>query len=248
MTTDFKRPKLTVLGGRSDIGLACAHAFAASGYDVVLAARNSGDLDAARRDMVLRHGGSVELRDFDALDVAGHEGFVAGDDLPDVVICAVGVLGDQVEDQGDLAAAVQVMRANFEGPASILGAYANAMEARGAGTIVGIGSVAGDRGRASNYIYGSAKAGFAAYLSGLRNRLAKSGVHVATVKPGFVATRMTEGMDLPGVLTAQPEEVAAAVLKAVSKSRNTIYVRPVWWVIMAIIRAIPEMVFKRLSI
>src|ERR1700709_2942426 len=100
------------------------------------------------------------------------------------------------------------MRTNYEGPALILGMFAERFLKRGAGSIIGISSVAGDRGRGSNYIYGSAKAGFSAFLSGLRNRLASKGVHVITVKPGFVDTKMTEGMNLPSLLTAQPEEVA----------------------------------------
>ena len=113
---------------------------------------------------------------------------------------------------------------------------------------MGISSVAGERGRATNYVYGSAKAGFTAFLSGLRNRLAKNGVHVVTVLPGFVATKMTEGMDLPTRLTAQPEEVAKAVFKAVKRTKNTIYIKPIWWIIMVIIRLIPERLFKGLNI
>jgi short-subunit dehydrogenase len=122
------------------------------------------------------------------------------------------------------------------------------MERRGSGTIIGISSVAGERGRASNYVYGAAKAGFTAFLSGLRNRLAAKGVRVITVKPGFVATRMTEGMKLPPRLTAQPEEVAAAILAATSRRFDVTYVRPIWWLIMAIIRLIPEPVFKKLKL
>jgi decaprenylphospho-beta-D-erythro-pentofuranosid-2-ulose 2-reductase len=129
-------------------------------------------------------------------------------------------MGTQEENAADPTVGAAVMRANFEGPASILAHLANAMEARGSGTLVGISSVAGRRGRASNYVYGSAKAGFTAFLSGLRNRLAKKGVHVITVLPGFVATAMTEGLDLPARLTAQPEEVGAAVVKAVQKERT----------------------------
>ena len=122
------------------------------------------------------------------------------------------------------------------------------MSPGGSGCLVGISSVAGDRGRASNYVYGSAKAGFTAFLSGLRNRLAKQNVHVVTVKPGFVNTSMTEGMDLPAKLTAEPEEVANAIVKSVEKSRDIIYVRPVWQLVMAIIRNIPERIFKKTSI
>ena len=157
-------------------------------------------------------------------------------------------MGDQDKNAAEMGRAVQVMRSNFEGPAIIFGVLANAMEARGSGILIGISSVAGERGRATNYIYGSAKAGFTAYLSGLRNRLSGKGVHVITVLPGFVATKMTEGMDLPKPLLAQPEEITTATLKAIEKGRNIIYVRPIWWGIMAIIKAIPERIFKTLSI
>jgi len=140
------------------------------------------------------------------------------------------------------------MRSNFEGPAVILGVLANRFVNRGSGTLVGISSVAGDRGRASNYVYGAAKAGFTAFLSGLRNRLAKQNVHVVTVKPGFVNTAMTAHLDLPARLTAEPREVALAIVQAVEKSRNIIYVRPIWRLVMTVICAIPEAVFKKTSI
>ena len=240
--------QVMILGGRSDMALACAHAFAGAGYDIVLAARRSETLGPEKADIELRYGVTVGLRDFDALDVEGHEDFAAVDPLPDIVICAVGRMGEQDADHDDVAASVAVMRSNYEGPAAILGAYATRMVARGMGTIVGISSVAGDRGRATNYIYGSAKAGFTAFLSGLRNRLAKRGVHVMTVKPGFVATKMTEGMDLPDKLTADPDKLARAVLHAAKMRRNIIYVKPVWWLVMLIIRNIPEAIFKKLSI
>lgn len=238
-----------ILGGRSDIGLACARAFAARGHPVQLAARNATSLEPERKDIALRHGVQVSLHEIDALNLEGHAEFAAGlDPAPGIVICAIGALGDQDADEDDPVAAAQVMRANFEGPAALLSVFANAMEVRGRGVLVGISSVAGDRGRAANYVYGSAKAGLTAFLSGLRNRLAKQGVHVVTVKPGFVATRMTDGMDLPEKLTAQPEEVAAAIVKAVAKRRDVVYVKPVWWVVMTVICAIPERVFKRMRI
>jgi short-subunit dehydrogenase len=137
------------------------------------------------------------------------------------------------------------MRSNYEGPALILGLLANRFLERGHGTIVGVSSVAGERGRASNYVYGSAKAGFTAFLSGLRNRLASRGIHVMTVKPGFVRTRMTRGMKLPGPLTASPEVVGQQILTAAAARKDVVYIFPVWRVIMAVIRAIPEAIFKR---
>lgn len=244
----MKKPVL-ILGATSGMARAIARAFAAEGHDLMLAARGVSRLEDDRADLVTRHGVEVSLHAFDALDLDAHAAFVSGlPELPEIAVCAVGAMGTQDENAADPKTGVMVMRANFEGPASVLGQLANAMEARGSGTIVGISSVAGERGRASNYVYGSAKAGFTAFLSGLRNRLARKGVHVVTVLPGFVATAMTEGMDLPERLTAQPEEVGRAVLAAVGKRRNVIYVRPVWRLVMAVIRAIPEPVFKKTSL
>ena len=238
-----------ILGSRSDMALAIAHSFATEGYDIQLAARNAVGMAADTSDIELRHGVAVTRHEFDALDTASHAAFVKHlPVLPDIAICAVGYMGEQTENERNMQAASLVMRSNYEGPASILAVLANRFEQRGSGCIVGISSVAGERGRATNYVYGSAKAGFTAFLSGLRNRLAKKSVHVVTVLPGFVATKMTVGMDLPVKLTAQPEQVAAAVLNAVLKQRNFVYVKPVWQLIMMVIRNIPEWMFKRMEI
>lgn len=240
---------ILVLGGASDIGLAIAHRFAKEGYDVQLAARRPEELERAKTDMEVRYSVGVTLHPFDAVAYHAHEHFMAGlPTLPEVAVCVVGLLGDQRENETDLEAAVRVMRANYEGPATILSVIANLFEARGSGTIVGVSSVAGDRGRATNYVYGSAKAGFTAFLSGLRNRLAGKGVHVMTVKPGFVATRMTEGMNLPPALTATPEAVADQVHAAFLKGRDVVYAKPVWRVVMGVIGSIPEGIFKKLKI
>lgn len=245
----MKLPPVLILGARSDIGLAVAHCFAAAGHPIQLAARNAETLAEDQADIALRHKVDVSLHEFDVLDISKHEGFVDQINiLPQIVVCAVGLMGDQAMSERDPEAAALVIRSNFEGPCSILGVLANRFEARGSGTLVGISSVAGDRGRATNYVYGSAKAGFTAYLSGLRNRLARKGVHVLTVLPGFVATRMTEGMDLPAKLTAQPDAVAVAIRQAVDKRRNVIYVKPAWYLIMMIIRNIPEAIFKKMSL
>lgn len=243
------KPPVLILGARSDIGKATAHAFAALGHPIQLAARRADTLEAEQSDIALRHNVDVSLHDFDALDIASHATFVDRlPELPETAVCAVGLMGEQSENEHDFDASTRVMRSNYEGPASILAVLANRFEDRGHGTLVGISSVAGERGRATNYVYGSAKAGFTAFLSGLRNRLAKKGVHVVTVLPGFVATQMTEGMDLPSRLTAQPPEVGEAITRAVAKKRNIIYVRPLWRLIMMIIRNIPEARFKVMKI
>jgi short-subunit dehydrogenase len=245
----MKKPPILIIGARSDIGKAVAHKFASLGHPLQLAARNADTLKADKTDIELRHNVPVTLHAFDALATDTHEAFIKGiPELPHVAICVVGLMGRQDDSERDSEAAGRIMRSNYEGPASILAVLANRFEQRGSGILVGISSVAGERGRATNYVYGSAKAGFTAFLSGLRNRLAKRGVHVVTVLPGFVATQMTEGMDLPVRLTAQPSEVADAISRAVERKKDVIYVRPIWRLIMTIIRNIPERVFKGMKI
>ena len=237
-----------IIGARSDIGIAVAHRFAAEGHPVQLALRHASSHEPVKSDIEIRHGVAATLHEFDALQTATHADFIDSlPTLPDVAVCVVGVLGRQAETQQDNAATIHVIRSNFEGPASLLTILANKFETRGSGTIVGISSAAGERGRSSNYIYGSAKAGFTAFLSGLRNRLADRGVHVVTVIPGFVRTGMTEGLSLPPLITASPSDIANLIYTAVRQRRDIVYSR--WWFpIMTIIKLIPERIFKRMSL
>jgi short-subunit dehydrogenase len=218
-------------------------------YDIYLAARNSSRLNDFSKDITVRTNKIIKTIDLDILDYPSHQGFYDNlDEKPLGVICAVGYLGEQSTSQTSFDEAHQIIDTNFTGVVSLLNIITNDFEKRKSGFIVGISSVAGDRGRKSNYTYGSAKAALTAYLSGLRNRLYESNVHVMTVKPGFVDTKMTEGMDLPEKLTAQPEEVAEAIYKAQQKGRNVLYTKWVWRWIMLIIKIIPEWKFKGMSI
>jgi decaprenylphospho-beta-D-erythro-pentofuranosid-2-ulose 2-reductase len=241
---------LLLVGGTSDIGRATALRYAKAGWRVLLAVRNPEGGRRNADDIATRAGGSAEVVTLDILDSEGFPGFADRlPALPDTVVCVVGELGEQARAEVDLEHARVVMRTNFEGPALLLGVLAERFLARGSGTLVGVSSVAGDRGRASNYVYGAAKAGFTAFLSGLRNRLAGKGVRVVTVKPGFVRTRMTAGMKLPPLLTAEPDEVGRAIFAAAEeKRREVIYVRPIWRVVMTAIALIPERLFKRMRL
>lgn len=241
--------RVLILGATSDIAKALAHEFAGQGYDLVLAARNSDRLVEVLSDIKIRHAVDVESVEFDALDYAGHAYFYdALTPKPEVAICVFGYLGDQERAQSDFSEAELVINSNYTGTVSILNIIANDFERRKSGTIIGISSVAGDRGRQSNYIYGSAKAAFTTYLSGLRNRLARAGVHVITVKPGFVRTKMTAKLPLPNLVTAQPEQVAGDIFRAYRAGSNQVYTLWMWQYIMLIIRHIPEAIFKRLSL
>lgn len=237
------------MGATSEIAMAVAHRFARDGYDIMLAGRDPDRLQENRSDLEVRYQVAVSIHAFDALEPDTFEAFCEGlNPLPDVVVCAIGFMGAQDENEESMERSSYVMRTNFEGPALMFGYLGNLFRDRGYGTLVGISSVAGNRGRASNYIYGSAKAGFTAYLSGLRNRLASEGVHVVTVLPGFVRTRLLEGMNTPDALTAEPVEVGEAVFKAVQRGKDVIYVRSVWRLVMTVIGLIPEKIFKKLSI
>ncbi len=238
-----------ILGGTSDIAVALAGKYAAGNFSLTLAGRDEQRLSVIARDLEIRYQVPVNFVFFDALDFKNHELFYNGlPARPDIVICVFGLLGDQIVAQNDWGQCAAIIDSNYTGAVSILNVVANDFERRKDGVIIGISSVAGDRGRQSNYIYGSAKAGFTAYLSGLRNRLCKSDVHVLTVKPGFMKTRMIEGLKTPAPLTALPDTVATQIFKAGRKKKNIVYVLPIWWLIMLIIRMIPESIFKKLKL
>ena len=238
-----------ILGAGSDVAVACGHEFARQGYDLYLAGRDLAKLDAHVKDYQIRHGVKAASVAFDANNFGDHALFYKSlNPSPVITICVFGLLGDQIRSQDDWKECELVIDANYKGAVSILNHVANDYEARKSGTIIGISSVAGDRGRQSNYIYGSAKAAFTAYLSGLRNRLARSGVHVMTVKPGFIRTKMTEGLRLPKPLTAEPHQVATTIFRGAKRRKNTVYVLPAWRPIMFIIRNIPEGIFKKLKL
>jgi len=238
-----------ILGAGSDIAKAMARKFAGHHYDVQLAGRNMGQMERLKKDLESRYGASVSVHRFDAADQASHDSFVSSlPGLPLVAIYTAGYMAEQKDAQQDWQEARNMIEVNYSGAVSVLNKLAALFAERQSGCIIGISSVAGDRGRGSNYIYGSTKAAFTAYLSGLRNELFRKNVQVITVKPGFVYTKMTQHLSLPPTLTAQPGEVAEKVYRSVVKKRSTVYVKPVWRWIMQIIRTIPEPVFKRTSL
>jgi len=238
-----------ILGAKSDIAKGVARKYAENGYDLYLAARNSNELDEFANDITVRSQKAVKLIDLDILDFDSHQTFYDElEEKPLGVISAVGYLGEQEKAQVDMVESKRIIDTNYTGIVSLFNIIANDFEQRKSGFIVGISSVAGDRGRKSNYVYGSAKAALTAYLSGLRNRLYESQVHVMTVKPGFVATKMTEDMDLPEKLTAQPSEVANDIYNAQQKNKNVLYTKWIWRWVMMVIKSIPEWKFKGMSI
>lgn len=236
-----------VLGATSDIGIAIARKFAAAGYNIQLAARKPEQLAAVKSDIEIRSGVSCSTHAFDAVKYDSHAAFFNGL-KPDITIAVFGTMYEEEDAFNDWSLAETMINTNYTGAVSILNIAARHYTMQHIGTIIGISSVAGDRGRASKLVYGSSKAAFSAYLAGLRNKCFKDNVHVMTVKPGFVYTRMTENLKLPAPLTSTPDEVATIVYNGFKAGKNTIYVKWFWRYIMLIIKNIPEFQFKKMKL
>jgi decaprenylphospho-beta-D-erythro-pentofuranosid-2-ulose 2-reductase len=239
-----------VLGAAAGIGRALAAEFASHKYDLILAGRDLEELRALAADLNLRHGVSARAQGFDILNFDEMESALAvclapaADSLEGAVL-SIGHMVDQETAQNDLDEGRRILDTNFTGSVLALNVLAKHFEQKRRGFICALSSVAGDRGRESNYLYGSAKGGLTTYLQGLRNRLHHAGVRVITVKPGFVDTRMTYGR--PKLfLVAPPEAVARNIYNAVQRGKNVVYVPWFWRIIMLMVRAIPERIFKRL--
>lgn len=239
-----------ILGASSSIGRAFARLVASDGADVLLAGRDVEDLERTAADIRVRTGRRAEVLRFDAEAIDAHADFAAD--------CAAragglnvfllfGAMPEQADIDRDFALARRTVQVNYLGAMSILSRLAPHLEAKGRGRVVVLSSVAGDRGRPKNYVYGSAKGGLNLYLQGLRARLWRSAIPVVTVKAGFLDTDMTFGM--PGLfLVASPGQCAAACLRLARKGREVAYFPFFWWLIMTIIKSIPERIFKRLDI
>ena len=238
-----------IIGAKSDIAKEVAREYAKNGYDLYLAARDVQSLEGLANDIHIRSGVDVKLKEFDIAKFETHQEFYETlEPKPLGVIVVAGYMAEQKTCENEWSETLNTINVNFTGAVSILNIIANDMEQNKNGFIVGVSSVAGDRGRKANYIYGSSKAAFSAYLSGLRNRLYESGVKVLTVKPGFVATKMTAELDLPAKLTAQPEDVAKDIFNAQKKGKDVLYTKGIWRFVMLIIKHIPEFMFKKMSI
>ena len=242
--------RVLILGATSAIARATAAAFAARGAALYLAARDLDELRRSAADLQLRYGVEVHYGLFDAELTESHEAFFKSvvQDMHYLsgVVLAFGYLGAP-QAARDFKIAEKIIASNFTGAASILTHCANYFEPLKRGFIIGIASVAGDRGRQSNYVYGAAKGALALYLQGLRNRLYVSGVRVITIKPGFVDTAMTYG--LPGLfLVATPQDIGVRIVAALDKSADVVYLPWFWRYIMLIIKHIPEPIFKRMKL
>ena len=241
---------MIVLGSNSEVAQAFVEECLSKGEKFASIYLFSSDIETAGRfsgHLMVKYQQICELIELDITKEYDRKGFEDIDS--DLLFCATGFLGEGT-DTGlyDDVNTQKIIDVNYAKLIPLINFFAKKMESKRAGTIIALSSVAGDRGRQSNFIYGSTKAGLTAYLSGLRNYMSGRNVHVMTVKPGFMDTKMTQGMPLNASLTASPLQAANYIYKAYKKKKNVIYILPIWRIIMYIVKKIPERVFKRMKL
>lgn len=243
--------RVLIVGATSAIAGETAKAYARNGGRLFLTGRNAARLAAVRDDLLVRGAAQVETAEMDVARIPSHcqviDSAIAALGGLDVALIAHGTLPDQALCQENVSETLDAIQVNFTATVALLTLLANYFEAQHSGCIAVITSVAGDRGRQSNYVYGAAKGGVDRFLQGLRNRLFRSGVAVVTIKPGFVDTPMTAGMK-KGLLFASARRVGLGVHRAIERRRSVVYLPWFWRPIMAVIRCLPEDIFKRLQL
>jgi decaprenylphospho-beta-D-erythro-pentofuranosid-2-ulose 2-reductase len=239
------------LGATSAIAEATLRLLAEQGASFFLVARNREKLAAVRDDLLTRGAAAVTGAVADLDDTAAHAALLAQAvsalGRVDLALLAHGVLGDQAAAERDYAAAEAVLRTNLLSAVSLIAWLANYFEGEHRGVLAVISSVAGDRGRKSNYVYGASKGGLNVFLDGVRNRIDRAGVHVLTIKPGFVTTPMTAHLP-QNALFAPPAQVARHILRAIDKRKDVAYVPPYWGLIMLVVRSVPRRIFKKMNL
>lgn len=244
--------RILIIGATSAIAHSCARVWAEEGCELFLVARNLAKLEQNAADLTARGAKAVAVHVMDAADFDAHSPMLESCSMAlsqiDIALIAHGTLPDQKACEQDVSVALRELANNGTSVVALLTVIANRMELQRCGVLAVISSVAGDRGRPSNYLYGTAKAAVSTYCEGLRARMFKVGVHVITIKPGFVDTPMTQGLGLPAALVVTSEHAAKLITKAVQKKRNTVYVPGFWRYVMLLIKSIPEVVFKRTNI
>jgi short-subunit dehydrogenase len=244
--------RVLIIGATSAIAHACARIWAREGAALFLVARDAEKLAAQAGDLMVHGAPAVHSFRMEANDTAAHSAMLEAvrqkfSSLDIALICH-GTLPDQTAVEKDVALALHEFNTNGLSVIALLLALANRFEQQGRGSLAVITSVAGDRGRPSNYLYGGAKAAVSTLCEGLRARLFKAGVSLTDIRPGFVATPMTEGLPLPRLLVAQPETVAKRIVRGIEKKADVLYTPAFWALIMLIIRCIPRFVFKRMTL
>lgn len=238
-----------IIGATSDIARELTYFFAQDGFILDLAARNATELERTKADLENRF--AVEVQAF-YLDIEIKEtidNFIESyNTIPDVVVFAIGYLGNQKLAEINLEEATKITNINYTYQLPLINHFANIFEQQKKGTIIGISSIAGDRGRKTNYYYGASKAALTTHLSGLRQRLSKSNVNVLTVKPGFIKTKMTRHLSVPSIFEGDPKKVAKTMYIGYLKNKSTAITPPIYYFLNIIIKHLPEKIFKFINL
>ncbi len=244
--------RVLIIGANSAIATACARIWAEEKCELFLVARNLKKLELTAADLRARGATAVTVHALEATAYADYpvmlDHSVSTLKQIDIALLCFGDLPVQKDSEQNTVLAIKAFEVNATSVIALMNVIALQLENQRCGTLAVLSSVAGDRGRPSNYLYGAAKAAVSAACEGLRARLFKVGVHVVTIKPGFVDTPMTRGLPLPGALLAQPGQVARQIVRAIERKTNTLYTPGFWQPIMFIIRNIPQALFKRLNL
>ena len=243
--------RILILGATSAIAMAVSRQLVAPNASYFLVGRDQEKLNAVCKDLLTRGAASVTTHAMDLNDTAAHPQMLstAAGTLGtiDLALLAHGILGDQEQAQASFPAAEAILQTNFLSAVSLITWLANYFESTKQGTLAVISSVAGDRGRKSNYVYGASKGALNVFLAGVRNRIDRAGVHVLTIRPGFVSTPMTAHLR-QGLLFASPDTVAKCIVKAIGARKDDVYAPGFWALIMFVIRSVPESIFKKLNL
>lgn len=240
--------RILLVGATSGIGRALARALAGRKHELVLAGRSEAEIERIAQDLRIRFDVRISSRPFEACSFEMHEELLRKEFEVglDGILLTQGQMVDPAQAETDFDAVRTMIDVNYVSSVSLLERAAPHFERQGYGWICAVSSVAGDRGRRSNYLYGSTKAALDVYLEGLEARLAPAGVTVLTVKPGFVDTRLTYGTKVP--FSASPERVARDVIRGIERKRSVVYTPGFWWIIMAVLRFVPRRIFRRLPL
>lgn len=238
---------ILIFGATSDVAQELATLYVKKGDEVSLLGIDTESLQPFKSDLQIRYNGKIKLLEFDILEYKSPDQTVVKlIQNSDISIMLIGYLGDQDKADQNEDELLKIINLNYSKVIEVINQIQRIYVAKKKGVIAGISSVAGDRGKQSNYAYGSAKAGLSVYLDGLRNRLYPKGVHVVTIKPGFMATKMTQHMSLPKFLTASPQAAAKQIVRAVQTKRNKVYIIPAWRYISLLLQLVPDSIFKKL--
>ncbi len=238
-----------IIGATSDIAKELIYLFAIDGFALDLAARRNDEIDRIANDLEIRYNSQVEKYRLDIESNESIERFIKNYEYtPDVVVLAIGYLGNQNLAEKDSIEARKIIDINYTNQIPLLNHFADLFEKSNKGTIIGISSIAGERGRKANYFYGSAKAALTQHLSGLRQRLANTEVNVLTVKPGFIKTKMTPHLNVPSIFEGNANHVAKKIYKAYTSSKTNLIVPPIYYLLNMVIKLLPERIFKKLNI